>query len=429
MSEPQLSGRWLLVLRCVWGLLAAGVLANFLVGIPAYYAEQTTICTTNLAQCAFNDQPTLATVAALHRLNLSLPVYASISTGFQVGVVLIFLGVGGLIFWRKSDTWLGLFTSLVLLVAGSISNNIPTVLVTSGPLLLPYGIFVTVLAFAAVVGIGVFLLTFPTGEVAPRWTWAVVLLEVALFISFVVPGPYNASHWPGILLAGDLLVTFGSLIAVQIYRYRRVYTPAQRQQTKWVVFGLAVGILIRVLSVVIGSTVPALNAPDSPYQLLNNFFSQAFFVSIPLTVGIAIMRYRLWDIDTIINRALVYGSLTGLLGVLYAVLIIGLESLAGVITRQTFQPIVLVISTLVIFALFLPLRRRLQATIDRRFYRRKYDAESILTSFSATLRNEVDLTELSQRLVDVVQETMQPERVSLWLRLSSTAKEPHTISR
>jgi hypothetical protein len=231
-----------------------------------------------------------------------------------------------------------------------------------------------------------------------------------------------------VLFAGELLVTFGSIIGVQIYRYRRAYTPAQRQQTKWVVFGVAVGILIQVLSVVIGSTVPGLSAPDSPYHLLNNFFTQALFVSIPLTVGIAILRYQLWDIDTIINRALVYGSLTTLLGVLYAGLIIGLESLAQVITRQTFQPAVLVISTLVIAALFLPVRRRLQSIIGRRFYRHKYNAESILAGFSATLRSEVNLTELSQRLEDVVQETMQPEQVSLWLRSSASAREPRTMS-
>jgi hypothetical protein len=109
-------------------------------------------------------------------------------------------------------------------------------------------------------------------------------------------------------------------------------------------------------------------------------------------------------------------------------LILGLESLADVLTGQMFQPVVLVISTLVIFVLLLPVRRRIQTFIDRRFYRRKYDAESILASFSATLRHEVDLTELSQRLVNVVQETMQPEQVSLWLRPPTSAYKPHPAS-
>jgi|SRR5579859_3479366 len=128
-------------------------------------------------------------------------------------------------------------------------------------------------------------------------------------------------------------------------------------------------------------------------------------------------RSRLWDIDTIINKALVYGLLTGILGSLYAGLIIGLESLAGLITGPASQqPLVLVISTLAIAALFLPLRRRIQSLIDRRFYRRKYDAEKTLSAFSATLRNEVDLEQIREQLLAVVQEAMQPAHVSLWLR-------------
>ena len=128
-------------------------------------------------------------------------------------------------------------------------------------------------------------------------------------------------------------------------------------------------------------------------------------------------RSRLWDIDTLINKALVYGLLTGLLGALYAGLIIGLVSLTSAITGATAdEPVALVISTLAIAALFQPVRHRIQAIIDRRFYRRKYDAEKTLAAFSATLRQEVDLEELRAHLQAVVQETMQPAHVSLWLR-------------
>jgi hypothetical protein len=193
-----------------------------------------------------------------------------------------------------------------------------------------------------------------------------------------------------------------SLLAIQIYRYRRVYTPVQRQQTKWVVFGISVGVMIIVITEVIGGVV----APDSPYQLLNDFFQLLLFISLPLSIGIAILRYRLWDIDAIINQALVYGSLTALLGALYAGLIIGLESLAE---------------------LFLPVRRRLQAIIDQRFYRRKFDAEKTLAAFSAVLQSEIDMHALAEHLLVAVEETMQPERISLWLRPSRqlTREESH----
>jgi hypothetical protein len=137
---------------------------------------------------------------------------------------------------------------------------------------------------------------------------------------------------------------------------------------------------------------------------------------VPVTIIIAILRYRLWDIDGLINRALVYGSLTGLLGILYFSLLIGLESLAGLMNKQAGQPIVLVVSTLAIAALVQPLRSRLQRMIDRRFYRRKYDAEKTLAAFSVELQSEVDLDQVCHHLLSAVDETMRPAQVSLWLR-------------
>ena len=177
---------------------------------------------------------------------------------------------------------------------------------------------------------------------------------------------------------------------------------------------------VLVLPVCFGLVValfPALSSPGSLFGVAVEPLFRFYYLPIPFCIGIALLRYHLWDIDVLINRTLVYGLLTGLLGALYAGLILGLESLAGLFGGQaTSNPLVLVISTLAIYVLFQPLRRRIQALIDRRFYRRKYDAAKIVAAFSATLRQEVDLDQVREQLLAVVQETMQPTHVSLWLR-------------
>jgi hypothetical protein len=148
--------------------------------------------------------------------------------------------------------------------------------------------------------------------------------------------------------------------------------------------------------------------------------------SIPVATGIAILRYRLYDIDRIINRTLVYGVLTGILVLVYFGGVAASEAIFRALTGQEQQPqIAVVVSTLVIAALFTPLRRRIQRLIDRRFYRRKYDARKTLEAFSAQLRDETDLEALSDDLVGVVRETMQPAHVSLWLRPGTSSKGEH----
>jgi hypothetical protein len=203
----------------------------------------------------------------------------------------------------------------------------------------------------------------------------------------------------------------GAIVA-QVYRYGGRSTPVERQQTKWVV--LAMGLFVLLLF----TAAPVTAGAATPLWVVLVFGTafQLAILLIPLSIATSILRYRLWEIDALINKALVYGSLTGLLGALYAGLIIGLESLAGLFNSQGAQPVVLVISTLAIAVLVLPVRRRIQAIIDRRFYRKKYDAEQTLAAFSATLRQELDLEQISASLLAVVQETMQPEHVSLWLR-------------
>jgi hypothetical protein len=186
----------------------------------------------------------------------------------------------------------------------------------------------------------------------------------------------------------------------------------ERQQLKWFAYAAALFALAIVFIV-----IPlALDTPSWFVRAATAMFTAAG-ATIPVAIGIAILRYRLYDIDRIINRTLVYGSLTVLLAAVYFGGVTATQAIFQTLTGQEQLPqLAIVVSTLVIAALFNPLRRRIQSFIDRRFYRRKYDAAKTLEAFSAKLRDETDLAALNDDLVGVVRETMQPAHASLWLR-------------
>ena len=189
----------------------------------------------------------------------------------------------------------------------------------------------------------------------------------------------------------------------------RVSGPVERQQTKWVMLGIA-GLGVGVLGPY------TVMDPDSVlFALVGVPVIMVSMSLLPLSIGFSIMRYRLWDIGVFVNRALVYSLLTAILVGTYAGAVIGLQAAFRAVTDQG-SAVAIVISTLAIAALFQPMRGRIQDFIDRRFYCRKYDAAQTLADFSDRMRDEVDLDRLAGELVTVVEDTMQPAHVSLWLR-------------
>jgi hypothetical protein len=255
---------------------------------------------------------------------------------------------------------------------------------------------------------------FPDGRFVPRWTsWAALLMAGVQAVRLFRPDWYDQVAFPAVV---PFLVT---VTIAQVYRYARVSGPVQRQQTKWVVFGLAAGAgpLIMVLALV--AIVPELHAPTAAAMavlMLGDLLWFAFLVELPFSITMAILRSRLFDIDVLIRRTLIYAALTALLALAYFGSVVVLQGLFAALTGQSQSTLVTVFSTLVIAVLVVPLRARVQAFIDRRFYRRKYDAAKTLAAFSATLRDEVELDVLTQHLVGTVQTTMEPASVGLWLK-------------
>ena len=274
------------------------------------------------------------------------------------------------------------------------------------------------------------MLLFPTGRLlSPRWRWVVylglwivaVLLLLITFsrelgpnqepIPWSVPNPigFLSSDWFD-SISGPYLILFPIWILLcavsQFLRFRRA-RGVEREQIKWLFYAGIVFVLFYLPSF-IGNTY---------YQAENllNLLLPVGMSTLPIAIGIAILRYRLYDIDVIIRKTLQYALLTGLLVLVYFGSVILLQSLTENLFGEQ-SPLVIVLSTLAIAALFNPLRIRVQDFIDRRFYRKKYNAEQALAHFSATTRDEVDMDQLNAALLQVVEQTMQPESVSLWLQ-------------
>jgi hypothetical protein len=308
-----------------------------------------------------------------------------------------------------------LSVSLVLLVipitlisdSGNVYESIPGLLIP--------GVFLSALGRITML---LFIYLFPNGRFYPRW--AILPLSAGIFITMISSileitglGFFSPVHVP--FLLATFTVAFLGVI-FQILRYVRFSTLIERQQTKWVLLGFI--ILIISVPVWILFFGGGLNISPGRPRLLGSLggwlINMLLIAALPVTISIAILRYRLWDIDVIIRRTLVYGTLTLTLAMVYFGSVVLIQGLFVAISGQQ-SAVAVVISTLFIAALFTPLRSRIQSNIDRRFFRKKYDAEKIVAAFGSSLREEVDLDDLRQQIVAVVEETLQPEQVSLWM--------------
>src|SRR5258708_2607173 len=395
LSSARLQGRWLILARGLWITLVVLTLAIFGASLPVYIARQQTLCAGT--ECTYGALLTPEQAEVLKGIGLSLSDYAAYTVAFTLATIVVCLVVSTVIVWRRSDDRMALLVALMLVTLGPLSA-MTAVLARPSSWQLP----AECLVFLALALFVLVFLLFPTGQFVPRFTrWiAVVCLAVLVPSTFFPNNPFAQNPYAIWLFYLVSLVAVATLALVQLYRYRRVSSPLQRQQTKWVVFGLAVPCIVLVGGYGL-MIFPALGDPSAPsgasYQLAFAAILGCMLLFIPLSFGFAMLRSRLWDIDIIINRTLVYGTLTVILTACYVGLLIGLQALLrGIISQD--NSVAIVISPLAIAPLFQPLPKRIQRSIDRRFFRSKDDAAMTLAAFFATLRQGGDPGQLGDQL-------------------------------
>src|SRR5215212_645348 len=401
-------------MRFGWGVLVGLSLTLFVLSIPARYEELAEVGRRASAQLGPRDD------LLLHFL--SRGAYAPTVLSLEVMFVLALTLASLAMVWRNWSDWRPLFFSAVFVtyvvwVTPTLDALVlPSLLQTLADLMQDAGLLMAIH----------FFLLFPDGRFVPRWTrlnalgWALYCVVWGFFPSMPLSliDPFEASFGAFLIL---ILLGWTVGLVAQAVRYRRA-DPRQRTQTKWVVLVIT-GACAGYASVYLpGVFLPA----SGQARLLYDLFSVPLFwllaLPIPVALIVAMLRYRLFDVNVLINRTLVYGTLSATLVLFYVGSVVLLQTLfrAGI---GSDSQLAVVASTLAVAALFSPLRRRSQRFIDRLFYRNKYDRAQTLAAFSAKLRSETDLDALSGDLTTVVLETVQPAHVSLWLRKTESGPE------
>jgi hypothetical protein len=371
LRTRQLQGGWLLLARGVWiifTLLSIGILIAAAIGLYTGWRKPCSAFPLNdRAFCVAEEQ-------ALHQLGLSHDFYAVYFSTAVLVEVLPWILVGILVFSRKSHEPFGLFFSLMLVVSGTVAfdSGITTIVLTN------YPTFGVPLDFVQFIGGELLILwyLYPDGHFAPRWTrWLAMLWVVLTFFVYYFPdSPLNYELWPEPLPRGIVILFAASIVYSLAYRYRRVANRVQRQQIKWITLSVSIFALVYISGVFL---YPAFALQPNTSRVLYYLTYQPFFylsiMLVGVSLGFAILRYRLWDIDFYINRTLVYAAVTVILALIW---IISLGLLRFLFEQYSSQPsawVAAVLSSFEAVALFRPIRDRVEKWINKRFYKDRVD--------------------------------------------------------
>jgi len=395
--------------------VAALLLVLFVIGLPVSFTYLQTVCV-NVPRDPCPTPP--PGIQALHHLGLSSTFYAAYYTALDVVGAVVYLVVAAIIFWRKSSERIALFCAFTLLTSGL--DNLPHVFSTLAEV---YPVWRPLLACLGLLTLALFTLffyLFPDGRFVPRWTWVLAIIPLAVFM----PGlfwPYSVvstSTWPPMLFMIVLVAWLGSLLGVQVYRYRYASDVLQRQQTKWVVFGVTGTVLgFLLLGALIPIIFPSFSATterEALESLVLNTGTRVCFLLIPLSIGVAILRYRLWEIDLLINRSLLYGLLTTIVVSLYLLVVVSLSALFQVQGNL----LISLLAAGLVAVLFQPLRGRLQHLVNRLMYGERDDPYKVISRLGKLLETMLTPDAVLPTIVETVAQALKLPYVAITLHQS-----------
>src|SRR3989440_2551043 len=404
-TDTRLHGRWFLLTRVAWAGIALLTLGLTVASIPTALASLYVLCTDAPAICSNNGYITPDYLRALQSLGFSLDVFATYQIVLLIVFAVVYVAIGAVLFWRKSDDRMALFASLTL-VTFPAAFNVGALGTLPSAWWWPSQ-FVILLGNSSLF---LFFYLFPTGRFVPRWTrW----LWIAVFVFWAVNGFFPFLPFRSSLIRNVLFLGFvGSIPVTQLYRYWRVSNTEQRQQTKWVVFGISIGFGGFLALHILAALFPSLLPPGPLADLLMGTAQFLFLLFVPLSIGVAVLRSRLFDIDSIINRTLVYGLLTVSVVSLYVLVV----SYLGALFRSSDNLLISLVATGLIAVLFQPLRAFLQRGVNRLLYGQRDEPYTVITRLSQRLEVKLAPDAVLSTIVETVAQALKLPYVAILLK-------------
>jgi signal transduction histidine kinase len=411
-SPPAtLRGRWLLIARVAWVVVALLYVGVFISGIPSEFARLKTPCTDTVS-CSLIPHLTVQKVQQLKEVGLSDEFFAAYFVSIEAAFTALSAAIGALIFWRRPDDRMALFVSLMLLTLGG-ALPIPLFTLDLSPL---WTASARAVAFVGGASAILFFYVFPDGHFVPRWSRWLWLASIGVVgPSLLVPYSFLSLLQHPLLNAVLSASIVGALLLAQAYRYKRVSNAAQRQQTKWVVFGTVAALggygAFTALDLLLQSALLA--------SLLSNTAFFVLMLLIPISIAVAVLRYRLYDIDVVINRTLVYGALTASVAGIYILAVGGL----GLLFKSSGTLLNSLVATGVVAIVFAPLRDRLQRGVNRLMYGERDDPYAVISRLGQRLEATLEPRAMLPTIVETVAQALKLPYVAIALKEKNPASK------